>query len=68
VDEKTQIQAMNRTQPGSPIKKGRCGTMAALRACPPLAHAGLLMVDLPGPWLLSVVRQLQSRHPFRLGI
>jgi transposase len=27
VDEKTQIQALNRTQPGLPMKKGRCGTM-----------------------------------------
>jgi hypothetical protein len=25
VDEKTQIQALDRTQPGLPIKKGRCG-------------------------------------------
>jgi hypothetical protein len=27
VDEKSQIQAPDRTQPGLPIKKGRCGTM-----------------------------------------
>src|SRR5450631_1536568 len=27
VDEKIQIQALDRTQPGLPIKKGRCGTM-----------------------------------------
>ena len=27
VDEKTQIQALDRTQPGLPWKKGRCGTM-----------------------------------------
>jgi transposase len=27
VDEKTQIQALQRTQPGLPMKKGRCGTM-----------------------------------------
>lgn len=25
--EKSQIQALDRTQPGLPIKKGRCGTM-----------------------------------------
>ena len=33
VDEKSQIQALDRTQPGLPIKKGRCGTMthASLR-------------------------------------
>lgn len=27
VDEKTSIQALDRTQPGLPMKKGRCGTM-----------------------------------------
>jgi transposase len=27
MDEKTQIQALNRTQPGLPMKKGRCGTL-----------------------------------------
>jgi transposase len=27
VDEKSQIQALDRTQPGPPMKKGRCGTM-----------------------------------------
>ena len=27
LDEKSQIQALDRTQPGLPIKKGRCGTM-----------------------------------------
>jgi transposase len=27
IDEKTQIQALDRTQPGLPLKRGRCGTM-----------------------------------------
>jgi hypothetical protein len=27
VDENSQIQALDRTQPGLPLKKGRCGTM-----------------------------------------
>ena len=27
VDEKSQIQALDRTQPGLPRKPGRCGTM-----------------------------------------
>ena len=26
VDEKSQIQALDRTQPGLPLKEGRCGT------------------------------------------
>ena len=27
IDEKSQIQALDRTQPGLPMKKGRCATM-----------------------------------------
>ncbi len=27
IDEKSQIQALDRTQPGQPLKQGRCGTM-----------------------------------------
>ena len=27
VDEKSQVQALHRTQPGLPLKKDRCGTM-----------------------------------------
>ena len=27
VDEKSQVQALDRTQPGLPMKKGRCGTL-----------------------------------------
>jgi transposase len=40
-DEKSQIQALDRTQPGLPMKKGRCGTMltttraTARRRCSP---------------------------------
>jgi len=30
VDEKSQIQALDRTQPGLPLKKGRCGTMPTI--------------------------------------
>jgi hypothetical protein len=29
VDEKSQIQALDRTQPGLPMKKGRCGDLSA---------------------------------------
>jgi hypothetical protein len=42
VDEKSQIQALDRTQPGLPIKKGRCGTIPRItsaterRLCSPL--------------------------------
>ena len=31
VDEKSQIQALDRTQPGLPLKKGRCGRPPCLR-------------------------------------
>jgi hypothetical protein len=27
VDEKSQLQALDRTQPGLPLKRGRCGTL-----------------------------------------
>ena len=27
IDEKSQIQALDRTQPGLPLKPGKCGTM-----------------------------------------
>ena len=43
VDEKSQIQALDRTQPGLPMKKGRCGTMThdykrhGKRRCSPLS-------------------------------
>jgi transposase len=30
VDEKSQVQALDRTQPGLPMKKGRCGTMTTI--------------------------------------
>ena len=33
VDEKSQIQALDRTQPGLPLKKGRAGTMTSRSAC-----------------------------------
>jgi hypothetical protein len=32
VDEKSQIQALDRTQPGLPMKKGRAGTMTHVLA------------------------------------
>jgi len=52
IDEKSQIQALDRTQPGLPIKPGRCQTMthdykrhgtttlfAALRACQEISES-----------------------------
>jgi transposase len=38
VDEQSQIQALDRTQPGMPIKKGRCGTMTHDYKRPCLRH------------------------------
>ncbi|MFT7460743.1 MAG: transposase [Planctomycetota bacterium] len=32
-DEKSQVQALDRTQPGLPLKKGRCGTMTSDYKC-----------------------------------
>ena len=34
IDEKSQIQALDRTQPGLPLKPGKCGTMTHLCTSP----------------------------------
>jgi transposase len=45
IDEKSQIQALDRTQPGLPLKRGKCATMPSarhsnvLRTPEPLAHS-----------------------------
>ena len=56
VDEKSQIQALDRTQPGLPLKKGRCGTMthdykrrgATLFAALEVLRAGLSVSAMHG--------------------
>ncbi|MCJ7487957.1 MAG: IS630 family transposase [Candidatus Aminicenantes bacterium] len=47
LDEKSQIQALDRTQPGLPMKKGRCGTMTHdyVRHGTTTLFAALSMVD-----------------------
>jgi transposase len=47
LDEKSQIQALDRTQPGLPLKKGRCGTMTHdyLRRGTTTLFAALSMLD-----------------------
>jgi transposase len=57
-DEKSQIQALDRTQPGLPIKPGRCGTMThdyKRHGTTPLFAA---MNVLDG----TIISQCQSRH------
>jgi hypothetical protein len=43
IDEKSQIQALDRTQPGLPLKPGKCGTMThdprAMASPPPLPRS-----------------------------
>jgi transposase len=58
VDEKSQIQALDRTQPGLPLKKGRCGTMTHdyKRNGTTTLFAALSMLDG------KVIGQCQSRH------
>jgi transposase len=58
-DEKSQIQALDRTQPGLPMKKGRCGTMThdykrpwhghAVRRSRRAGRSGDLHVRRPAP-------------------
>src|ERR1700730_19051681 len=58
VDEKSQIQALDRTQPGLPLKKGRCGTMTHdyKRNGTTTLFAALSLLDG------KVMGQCQSRH------
>jgi len=58
VDEKSQIQALDRTQPGLPLKKGRCGTMTHdyKRHGTTTLFAALSLLDG------KVIGQCQARH------
>ncbi|MGH8350060.1 MAG: IS630 family transposase [Pseudomonas sp.] len=58
LDEKSQIQALDRTQPGLPMKKGRCGTMTHdyKRNGTTTLFAALNMLDG------KVVGECHSRH------
>lgn len=58
MDEKSQIQALDRTQPGLPLKKGRCGTMTHdyKRHGTTTLFAALNVLDG------KVIGQCQSRH------
>jgi len=58
VDEKSQIQALQRTQPGLPLKKGRCGTMTHdyKRHGTTTLFAALNVLDG------KVIGQCQARH------
>jgi len=58
VDEKSQIQALDRTQPGLPLKKGRCGTYTHdyKRNGTTTLFAALNMLDG------KVIGQCQTRH------
>jgi transposase len=58
VDEKSQIQALDRTQPSLPLKKGRCGTMTHdyKRNGTTTLFAGLSLLDG------KVIGQCHSRH------
>jgi len=56
VDEKSQIQALDRTQPGLPMKKGRCGTMTHKRHGTTTLFAALDGLDG------RVIGQCMARH------
>ena len=58
VDEKSQIQALDRTQPGLPIKKGRCGTMTHDYKRNGITTLFAALETLQG----KVVGQCQQRH------
>jgi transposase len=58
LDEKSQIQALDRTQPGLPLKKGRCGTMTHdyKRNGTPTLFAALNILDG------KVIGECHARH------
>src|SRR4029077_2639679 len=58
VDEKSQIQALDRTQPGLPLKKGRAGTMTHdyVRHGTTTLFAALNVADG------TIIGQSQNRH------
>jgi transposase len=58
MDEKSQIQALDRTQPGLPIKKGRCGTMTHDYKRNGITTLFAALETLQG----KVVGQCQQRH------
>ena len=64
VDEKSQIQALDRTQPGLPIKKGRAGTMGHdyIRNGTTTLFAALNVFDG------TVIGQCMARHRHRRPI
>ena len=79
-DEKSQIQALDRTQPGLPIKKGRCGTMThdykrngttTLFAALELAEGRLIGTCMPRhrhqEWI-KFLRQIDKQTPADLDL
>ncbi len=80
VDEKSQIQALDRTQPGLPLKKGRCGTMThdyqrhgttTLFAAMDLAEGKLIGQCMPRhrhQEFLKFLRLLDARTPAELDL
>jgi transposase len=80
VDEKSQIQALDRTQPGLPMKKGRCGTMthdyvrhgtttlfAALNVLPGTVIGGCFERHRHEEFL-KFLRQIDRQTPARLAL
>ena len=57
-DEKSQIQALDRTQPGLPMKKGRCGTMTHDYKRNGTTSLFVAMNVLDG----TIISQCQARH------
>lgn len=79
-DEKSQIQALDRTQPGLPIKKGRCGTMThdykrngttTLFAALNVADGRIISTCMPRhrhqEWL-AFLRQINRQTPKELDV
>ena len=63
VDEKSQIQALDRTQPGLPMKKGRAGTLNTVEAQVPPRKAIHAIVDNYATHKHPKVQKWLARHP-----
>ncbi len=79
-DEKSQIQALDRTQPGLPLKKGRCGTMThdykrhgttTLFAAIDMAEGKVIAECMPRhrhqEWL-KFLRQIDAQTPAKMEL
>lgn len=65
VDEKSQIQALDRTQPGLPLKAGRCGTFTHPRFVLHFIPTSASWLNLVERWFGELSQKAVRRGVFR---